>query len=52
MVHPLQHGGVILGLEMGHRVVRGVEHQVLVGVDEGREQRDVAKINHITGIRP
>jgi hypothetical protein len=51
-VHPLQHRGVILRLEMGHRVVRGVEHQVLVDVDEAREQRDVAKINDITGIRP
>jgi hypothetical protein len=51
-VHPLQHRGVILSLEMGHWVVRGVEHQMLVGVDEAWEQRDVAKINDITGIRP
>jgi hypothetical protein len=51
-VHPLQHGGVILRLEMGHRVVRGVEHQVLVGVDEAWKQRDVAEINDVTGIRP
>jgi hypothetical protein len=48
----LQHRGVILSLEMGHWVVRGVEHQMLVGVDEAWEQRDVAKINDITGIRP
>jgi len=48
----LQHGGVICGLEMGHRVVRGVEHQVLVGVDEARQERNVAKINDSTGIRP
>jgi hypothetical protein len=48
----LQHGGVICGLEMGHWVVRGVEHQVLVGVDEAWKQRDVAKINDSTGIRP
>jgi hypothetical protein len=51
-LHPLQHGRVICGLEMGHRVVRGVEHQMLVGVDEAWEQRDVAKINDITGVRP
>ena len=50
--HPLQHGGVICGLEMGHRVVRGVEHQVLVDVDEARQQRHVSKINDITGLRP
>jgi hypothetical protein len=37
---------------MGHRVVRGVEHQVLVDVDEARKQRHVAKINDSTGIRP
>jgi hypothetical protein len=37
---------------MGHRVVRGVEHQVLVGVDEARQERNVAKINDSTGIRP
>jgi hypothetical protein len=37
---------------MGHRVIRGVERQVLVDVDEARKQRDVAKINDITGIRP
>jgi hypothetical protein len=51
-LHPLQYGGVILGLEMGHRLVRGVEHQVLVHVDEARKQRHIAKINDITGIRP
>ena len=51
-LHPLQHGGVICCLEMGHRVVRGVEHQVLVGVDEAWKQRDVAEINDVTGIRP
>jgi hypothetical protein len=50
-VHPLQHRGVILRLKMGHRIVRGVEHQMLVGVDEAGKQRDVAKINDITGIR-
>jgi hypothetical protein len=50
-LHPLQRGCVILGLEMGHWVVRGIEYQVLMGVDEAREQRDVAKINDIPGIR-
>jgi hypothetical protein len=51
-VHPFQRGGVILRLEMGHRVVRGVEHQMLVDVDEAWKQREIAKINDITDSRP
>jgi hypothetical protein len=40
--HPQQQRGVVVALEMGDRVVGRVEGEMLVDVDEARQQRDVA----------
>jgi len=39
--HLLQQRGVVAGPEVADRVVRGVEHQVLVDVDQAGQQRHV-----------
>ncbi len=45
--HPQQQRGVVIGLETGHRVAGGVKRQMLVHVDQARQQRDITKVENI-----
>ncbi len=45
--HSEQQGCVIVGPEMGDGVERGVERQMLVGVDESRQEGGVAEVDDI-----